>query len=637
MPEETAIDKLRKRLYRKGEEFKERDDTPGLKYYRKHAPEEWLGDIPEEKKAPNKPEPKKWGAYLLIIGLVVFAFAAIGFAVWYLFIGGTSSTKNISFFIEGQSSVVGGDLVKWDVVIINNAKVPIEFSEVAFDYPEGSKPFDSGSVKVISGTLRARIELGEISPGETKRQSFQAFVFGEKETFTKARALLEYRLDGSNVILAKAAEFELAITRSPIVVSVKAPDAINAGDEFNIEIEAISQSKDIIHNVVLEIEYPHGFTFKDSSPPVPGEKNNRWDIGDLAPNDRYLVRITGSVTGEEIEEKTFKVFAGVLKNDQLMVYGSEVAFVNIVKQFLEVKFKSNLGDGRVVSTNDIVYLDIFWKNNLPVGVENASLKIFITGKGVDERTITPEKGFYIGVEKAAVWIATSYPQFSFLEPGESGQVRVRFKVPESFQIRGQDDFNFNIQMEGIFSAPRNPAGYEEVNIAGSASLDLKVATDLQLARRGIYNYAIMPGTGPLPPKVGQETVYTVIWSLVNTTNNAANIRVVSKLPPYVSWKNRTLPHDANITYNEETREVVWFLNILQAGTGTIRPATEAQFQIGLIPSVIDVGKNPILMSEVQASGLDEYAQVIVSDTEPALTTDIRSDPQFFYGMGAVKP
>lgn len=635
---EWSLEKLKKRLYKRGEGFEERSKEPGLREYIPHAPKNWPVEIPDEE-IEEAINPTGRGSRSRMLMIVIWAFLFIvafgAAAFWYLFGGfGGISPKDIVLVIDGPREIQGGDLAEWKIFIENKSDKALELADLVFKYPDGSRPF--GESGASSGNLRLRKDLGRVAPNSRTEKRFRAFIFGEEKAIIEAVASLEYRFEGSNVILARDEKLSTKITRSPATVSMTAPTALNSGDRFNLDIEFISEAKEILSGSVLEIEYPDTFTFIEATP-RPFEGNSKWSVGDLGPGERRTIRVTGILNSEVHAEETFRAYLGVFDNATRMVFGSDAATITIARQFLDLSFRVTGQGGQAFKLGESVGVDIIWKNNLPVAVENAVLKVVVTGKGFDSRTLRSEGGSFVALENAMRWSPVSYPAFAFVEPGEEGILRLSFNVPKFFDIRSAADSNFGVKLTGNFSVPENPLGFEGVDVSGERTTDLKVETDMRLLREGFYYFSLLPGSGPLPPKVKEETVYTVVWSLTSLINDVKKVTVSAVLPQYMIWKEETIPKDAKVTYNKLNGKIEWQLEFLRAGTGILRPAEEVAFQVGFVPSDIDIGHSPIIISEVTVKGIDDFTGTEVSDNQPALTTDLRGDQKFRQGDGQVVP
>ena len=634
--EEGPLDKLKKRLYRRDEEFKERGGEPKLREYSEHAPKSWPVDVSEEEiEEQVSGQRRKARSKMLAAVLIGFLFLLVSgaAATWYLLAGFRgASPQDMVLVIEGPEELPGGDLAEWKIFIENRSDKALELADLVFKYPDGSRPFDQGGQPM--SILRDRRSLGKIAPNSRTEERFRAFIYGGKDAIVQAAVSLEYRFEGSNVILVRDETLDTKITRAPVVVSVSVPEALNSGDRFELKVEFVSEAKDIIKVSELEMGYPENFTFIEASP-NPSGKNSRWAIGDLKPGERRTISISGSLNSQEFSEETFRAALVVFDGEDRMVFGSDFATITLARQYLDISFQ--LTGDRVLKPGTSASIDIFWKNNLPVAVENAILKVGVTGRGLDPRTLRTENGSYVAADNAMRWSPASYQPFSFIEPGEEGILRLNFSVPRSFDIQSSSDTNFNINLKGNFDVPKRPLGFENVDIAGERDLDIKVETDMQFVGEGLYHFPALPGSGPLPPKVGKETVYTVIWSLVNTTNDVRNGVVSATLPQYMIWKGLVSPSDSKIIYNNLTGKIEWKFELLPAGTGIIRPAGEVMFQVGFIPSAPDIEKSPVIISEAVAVGIDDFTGTEIRDSESALTIDLRNDPQFNSGDGQVVP
>jgi hypothetical protein len=172
-----------------------------------------------------------------------------------------------------------------------------------------------------------------------------------------------------------------------------------------------------------------------------------------------------------------------------------------------------------------------------------------------------------------------------------------------------------------------------------AILDSKVNSRVVLATKGYYHETTsnIDNFGPIPPRVNQETAYTIHWQITNTSNDLENVRVTAILPQGIAWKNvyTTLNKDTTIEYNDRTKQIVWNVGKLPAGTGFLIPAYELVFQIALRPSIIQVGTLPVLIDESSLDGRDTFTGENLESFSPAISTELRDDPSIGFGNGKV--
>jgi hypothetical protein len=168
---------------------------------------------------------------------------------------------------------------------------------------------------------------------------------------------------------------------------------------------------------------------------------------------------------------------------------------------------------------------------------------------------------------------------------------------------------------------------------------IKFNSVIQLAAKVLYFTGPLKNGGPLPPKVGSQTTYTMVWSMVNSSNSLEAGRVKAILPPYVEWLAVQAPTNEILTFTPVAAgggEVVWDLGTVPGGTGVASPPREVAFQIGLTPSVTQAGSSPVLLSAPTLEGIDSFTRQPLSYIfNRPLDTNLTSDPQFKYGQDRV--
>lgn len=631
---EDGLERLQKRLYKEGETFRGRFEEPELPYRpekvglepdEEKKPEEILAEILKESRFKNM-KIFLWIGAVFVLGVAVLAAV-------YLFGGfGAISSRNIDVVISSPAEVAGGDLVRWEVSVNNKNDVRLASANLAFKYPSGSRP-----VNVLpTQFLVERVSLGEIPAQGAVKHTFAAYVFGPENFEAEAEAALEYRTEGSNAIFEKTETKIVKIIRSPVGVSIQAPQEINAGREINFQINYVSNSAEVARGLTLDVLYPEGFTFKNAEP-KPSEGQNRWALGDLGPGQARAVKVSGVFEGEDLTQKNITAQIGVLEDRNLAVYGAGTHSFTLRRMFIDLAARINNQDGvSFVKIGDNISVDVLWKNNLLQSVRDATVEVEIIGEAVDERSVSVLSGSYRGFDKKAVWSPSSFRELELLDPGEEGQARFGFRILDAVSLSRKQLVNPTVKLVGEIKPGIRPAGFEESDISGRFEIEFKIETDLQLSGQGFYNFSQLPGSGPLPPKVGQETVYTIVWTLANFSSNASGAEVRASLPAYVRWKRVFNPSGEQITYDPVRSEVIWKAGSIKAGVGITQPAREVAFQIGFIPSPDQIGTSPVLLFDIRASGRDDFTDNVLSDAVSSLTSDISgSDSQVKSGSGTV--
>lgn len=644
----SSLDELKKRIYKPAEEFKERQIKEGNIKNRNtdNAPKEWEEDrfsfnSPEElEQKPNEimaeiKRKKRRKIILLSALFTVMVIFAAGFLAYKFYIKGGGlgflSMENIDIAVEIQEKINAGDKFFIPVKIKNNNDIDLESVVLTIEYPEGAEPVNSGA----SESLKETRDLGNIYANGEAKESFEAFIFGEEGVERNFKLSLEYRLKDSSAIFEKTAEKKVVISQPAASIFIETPREVSSGKEMNFKVEVVSNTAAALQNIVLDLEYPEGFEFISSDPLPAGDGVKRWTIGDIASGEKRSFTIKGRFQSESFSpEKDILATAGVLGEEgEMIVYNKKSASFAIKKPFLDIAFRIRGKESDYISReNEEIRVMLDWQNNLPISVKNAVIEAKITG---GENVVNlPEilidnGGSYRSFDNTIVWDSSNFPKFAYLSPGEKGEVNFSLKIKKDLPIKNEVDKNFKIDLGSRFFTSYVPDEYKDIDISGDSEISIKIVSRLQFSQKGFYSIGAFKNTGPIPPKVGKETTYTIKWSLVNSSNNLSNMEVSAVLPQYMKWVNKTA-YNGNIGqlyYNEEAREIKWTMGTLKAGAGVIFPAEEASFQVLFLPAETHIGSSPVLINKASARGNDDFVNVILEDSENAVTTELgRNDP-----------
>lgn len=630
-PSGDSLEELKKRLYKKEEKFGGRYREPEFSYRPEQVERDWKPIPKQEKTSLILELVSRIPRYVFVSVGAVFLLVII--ALIYIFGGvGVISSRNVDLDLSGPQTIKGGELASWEVVVRNRNDVPLESAYLIFDYPDNSEPI----VDLGRSFLQERRSLGVVQPNEVVRETFEAFMFGKEGDTGEVKVAFEYRAQGSNAILAKEDKLSIEVLSSPVAVAIKMPEEVGDGQEVDIDIEYNSNADSVLRDLVLQMSFPEGLEFIEASP-APLQGRLEWDIGQLKPGEKGAINIKAVARGRELEAKSVHASLGTLEDGDLRTYGGGVATFAVRKPFLVLDILAEGEQSPIFRPGETVNVRGRWKNNMPVDVSDVIIEITLKGNAIDERGIAVEKGFYRGLDRKITWNPSSLGELKTLKPGEEGIVEFEFKVVDVPPAQIGEGEGLLASLEGKIRSVHPPVGYEGVDISGTDVLGGKIQTKLQLVQKVVYNSSILPGSGPLPPKVGQETVYTVVWSLANSFNDLRDVVVKTSLPSYVNWKNAVIPASANIIFDAERGEIIWGLGELAAGAGLREPAKEVTFQIGLLASADQIGSTPVLLLETVAEGVDVFTNRLIRDIEGPANTDLKDDPSVFSRQGEVQP
>lgn len=607
------LEDLNKRLYKPDASFDDRIREPGLTHPAKTQKPLWAED------APQFLPPKRNWKMIAVIGAVFTTL--IGGLLFVLFAPPSVFQRfKMDVEIQGEKEIQSGDKISWTVVVTNNNTYAIDDAVLTFNYPDGATSVTDTQVPLT----HAKIDLGAMQKGERREQRFDAFVYGGRDTEHSVSAAVEVHQSGSSLAFGQQAKFSFKIVRSPISLSFEVPDELRAGQDVVLGARYVSQSDRSISGLGFLMKLPAGFEFSSANP-QPTQKMGTdklfWKIDPLQPAESRLIEIKGVVKGSTVDTKSFQGTIGVTRNGSEIseVYDEVAKVVRLRAPFLSVSMVSP----EVVVPGKGAVVEVHWRNNLPVEIRNPVIEITPAGTDYNMFSLSPSGGSYQGDHM--IWNSAVYPAFSLLKPGDEGKVLFSFRSKDGL-VRSSDDKRPAISFNAVFRPTGPVATFEGVDLSGSDTLDIKVSTKFGFVEKGLYFNAPIFNSGPIPPRVGAETSYTIVWSFANSTNDVDGVVVRTKLPPYVKFKNSINPPNADIRYDDVTGAVEWRVGRVAAGTGFNQPALQVAFQVSVTPLLVQVGSTLDLTLGTTASGRDTYSGYRFSFQTEGVTTHLKGDP-----------
>ncbi len=99
-----------------------------------------------------------------------------------------------------------------------------------------------------------------------------------------------------------------AFKESDVILEIVSESEIQAGSEVHYRLRYRNEQKISLTGVNLSVRYPQGFIFQESNLPASNEKNDNWEIGELAPGASGYLDIYGLFYGNLDEEQSLRVF-----------------------------------------------------------------------------------------------------------------------------------------------------------------------------------------------------------------------------------------------------------------------------------------------------------------------------------------
>lgn len=562
----------------------------------------------------------------LVVLAVLSAVSSGGYLLYQLFDPlNKPSEKNILITFDVPVASTPGEPVDLSVRISNHNRVPLEYANLKLVFPSGTRMSDDPD-RDFSEEKKI---FGSLLPGQTVEFNTTAIFLGEENTDKEIRAILEYRFNEVNSVFTKEETRNIHLIASPINLTVNALKEINAGQTIEIVVNAVSNTVVPLRDVLLQIEYPLGFTFVDAEP-KPTLGDDTWRVGTLPSTGKFEVKIRGVLSGEDTQEKVFHTSIGVASDRNARaidaVYSKVLSSITLMRPFIGITLALNgkPADQAIAHFGERVTGRINWKNNLTTKIVNAQIEVRLRGVGLDRTTVLAGNGgFYRSIDDTIFWDERGNKSLAVVEAGSTGEEGFSFlPLPPAGSLT-----NISICADITVRGKRISESGVPEEIKTVITQCAKVTSQAQFAARVVYFTGPFVNIGPLPPRVEQETTYTVFWNIVNTSNNLTNGEVRGTLPPYVAWSGSISPNKENVFFDRTTNQVIWRPGDILAGVGVGGPPREMAFQIIFTPSITQVKLMPILLNNIKFTATDAFTGEAIEITRPNLTTMLLTDPR----------
>lgn len=557
--------------------------------------------------------------YFTIGFFVISILAATGL---YLYGNNTVSSRNISININAPTSIPSSDPLTFDISIENRNNVDLMDSDIIIDYPEGSKRVDDDTRALVSES----IPVGTVKRGEIIKKTANVRLFGGENSAKQIKATFHYKVSGSNSIFYKEGSHEIILRVAPIVLSINALKEVNNDQSVTLRAKITSNSSNTLKGVALNIDYPFGFTFKESNMETEDGNTGNFAIGDLNPNETKEVVITGKINGKNGEDKVFKYRLGTSEtNDSQIVKTELVAFNHtmvIRGDFLSTVIMFD-GNDKAPSAGGSVRGIIKWTNTLNVPVNDAVFSLKLSGALVDQTNVSVNQGYYRSDQGRIVWDKLSQPDLADIAPGETGQLVFVLPLAGYQQAVERNITNPHIDLVLDVSARRLTDRNVTEDITATISKQVPVATSVQLTGKNYHISGPIQNSGTVPPHAEQKTTYTIGFAISNSINDVSGAEVTATLPPYVTYENVISPTGESIAWNPNTHQLRWDIGKIKARTGYAGNAGKmVYFKVGFIPSKNQIGESPTLVTNISYKAHDDFSSVDLSGTIQNLNTTL---------------
>ncbi len=533
-------------------------------------------------------------SFLLLLALVC---GGAGYWIWQK----NSYSKDIlKLEILGKEEAAIAEEIEYNVRYKNNGDIRLEEAKLIFEYPQYSIVNDN--------VLRKEINLEDIYPGEEKTITFKARLLGKEGDVKKANVWLSYKPKNLKAKYESSTSLATRIKLVPLTFEFDMSSRIEPLKDFKFHLNYFSNIDYPMLGLRVVVDYPFGYEFKYSTPK--DLEKNEWEVGVLNKAEGGRIEVTGQLSGGVGEEELFKAKIGTWRDGEFVVLKEAVKGASIIEPSLAISQKINGNPKFTASPGDWLHYEILFKNIGREGLDNLILINKLGGDFFDFSTIKSDYGNFQVGDNSIIFDWKKVSKLQILSSMEEGSVEFWIKLKDDLGVVKNSEIRNTITL--------NQAKEEIVT---------RVNSRISLSQRVYFQDEVFGNDGPIPPQIGFETTYTMIWQVKNYSNDVNNAKVKAVIPEGIRLTGKIFPEDqsSKLAFDSQSREIVWAVGDLKAGEGIMTSAPNISFQVSFVPSEIQKGKLAQLIGEAKFTGEDTWTKETMETKCPAIDTSLPDD------------
>ncbi len=569
--------------------------------------------------------------YKFIVGLLVVAgLSALG-ASLYFYSGDDGEGLNIETILPDK--ILIGVPFSMRVGVANNGAAILNDTKITLALPEG--------VAFVGKSANKNIEtksLGKVGIGSVTQEEFKLVATSGDQSIKQIAATVSYLPEGVSSRFEKKKDVDIALTGLGLNLDVRSPERALGGEDFTFEIYYKNISDIDYENLQLRLEYSPSFEFKKASL-APDVGKNLWKLGGLRKGSEMKFEITGNLAGAPESRHDIRAIVQAEFSGEFYSIAEKSATVELTPSPLTLSLKANNNPDYIASPGDELSYLITYTNSADQGFRDAIIKVDLKSEMFDFGTV--RSSGIVGVQGASiVWNTATNPELVVVPPQASGAVSFTIKTRGTYPIRRLSDKNFVLKADVRIESPTVLPSVQSKTTIGIVRLETKVRGDAKIDTRLLFRDADsgIINRGPIPPRVGQATNYTVHWVIRNYGTDISGVVVSANLAPgvrYAGIYKSSAP--GNFSYSEGSGMVGWSFDKISATKGVIDKPYEIVFQIEATPGQNYLKDFMPLISETIMTAKDEFTGYDIRSRDEALTTAAPDDSTVGAQGGIVMP
>jgi hypothetical protein len=582
---------------------------------------------------------KRKSLRLLVIfkRLFVLTIIACGLYGAYYYFQQPKGEQGINLRVQAPEEIIAGAPFSYELIYQNDSGLALSGVQLEVILPASF--IISESVPAASGINSW--SLGNLQAGESGRVIVSGRLIAPADSANVVTANLSYTPANFSSEFKKEASANTVISGLGFGVSINYLNTALIGQNNELRLSLNNFKDNQISSFYLEITGSDNFkiekvgedkTGKETAidvSTIPIELINTiqpageasWLIANLASSSDNVfvipIAFTLQAKNQDKEDLSLRLISKEADGSRRIFWEKTVSF-EIMKSDLNISLSlSGEKSDRPVDFGETLNYQLSYSNNGDSTLRDLVLMAVIKGDLVRWSSLhDPLGGSVAG--NAIVWTREQLSALAEVAPGSSGSID--FSVP----VKAFDENNLGA--EAIITSYAQ-YGLNNQSQGGddnkSNTIKSPLNSDLSLSEKILYfNEDNLPvGSGPLPPRVGENTSVRVFWTIKNNLHDLENLKVSMDLPAGVNFAGGANTNVGDIFYDQANNQVVWRLGLLPLSVYR----ADAEFNINITPTESDRNKILVLSSGSLVTAVDAVTKADLQRKIQAKTTKLEDD------------
>lgn len=595
---------------------------------------DYEGQMPDFSRLDGKPHNRVL-AFLLWAGFFIIALAGVSWAGFFFFLRPSSFTGDrATVTIGAPDTLTAGAETAITLTYRNDEKIPLASAVLSAELPKEFVELSSDPPRDQGGQW----PVGSVAPGTGGRVTIKGWARKEPGATLTFLATLTYKPADFNAQFQKVATRTIAVSDAVLTISGTGTDQVLPGDDVAYDYTIENASDRAQENLQFRTDSLDGFIFESSTPAPTAESNSVWKLPNLDPHKTATVSIRGMFSAAARGPKTLRGSVGFIDDGAFTPIASASTTSDVQKSDIAVSLIVN-GSNQppAVSFGDTLYFSLNWKNAGDVHLRNVTLSAELPSQptGAELLDWVSLKESLGGARKGSTitWNSKQIIDLADIQPGAEGTINFSVPIVSHVSTLTASGTSTLYAISASVRGMVGKTGRVDARDVVSDPILIQLNSDTVFKAYGrFYDESGVPlGSGPLPPKAGEKTVYRVFWVIANTLHELSNLTISTVLPENAKWTGAPRQVDAgDLTFDDTGRQATWHLNKLPT---SVKQVT-VSFDVELSPTLQDVGNILNLTGENRFESLDKATNAVILKTERPVATDLLGD-QTAAGKGIV--